>query len=119
MNREENDYIDLDTHVDIYKDGVVTPMHIFNHQDIDDKYIKFNKTGGDVYGATPENEAISEIIIYKNFPKNTKYRIYLYSYIGDFNDVLGEFYIYHYKEGFLDNFITNKCNFLLISVLYL
>ena len=87
MDKEKNDYIDLDIHVDIYQNGKVTPMHIYNHDKIDNKNIRFNKLCGDIYGASPENEEIGEVIIYKNFEKNTKFRIYLYSYVGDFSEV--------------------------------
>ena len=42
--------------------------------------------------------SLSEVIIYDNFkPKNNKYIIYLYNYIGNFSEVNSECHIYHHK----------------------
>ena len=47
------------------------------------------------------------------------YRIYLYTYIGDFYDVKGEFSIYHHEKGYVDNLETDAGKIILINLILL
>ena len=47
--------------------------------------------------------SLSEVVIYDNFNPKWNYKVYLYSYVCDFNDIKSECYIYHHKEGYLED----------------
>jgi len=96
-------FVDLDTHVDIYKpDNTIIPVHIFNLDEISRKegFQVIDEEFGDGLGMDDEAQAnYSEIIIYDDFDFKNKLMIYLYAYLGDFSEVTGHAHFYHRDHG--------------------
>ena len=112
------EYLDTNVHIDIHDPSSQDIKSEIFPYTLKDGKCESEKGVGITQKFVEDGEgnffSLSEVIIYKHFDPSCSYKVYLYSYVGDFTEVQAECHIYHHKEGYLEDIQPEKaCKFLL------
>ena len=100
-----NEFLDVDTHIDIEKETTTEVVHSFNNNkeqlfETEKLFLKESKR------RNPKKKQIclSKVIISKGFNPKHKYTVYLYSFASDFGRIKAKAEIFHYRRGYIGCF---------------